>query len=156
MKFQLKSPCYLGSLVCESWLVFSNFKRWMEAQDWEGKDLDKDIISPGNKLYSPENCRFITNSLNKLLTNCAASRGKYPQGVHLRRDRGRFSADLSSNAGRIHIGYFSTPELASAAYVKEKCALIRRVADEQSDAAIKNGLIMHADALALTANWSEQ
>lgn len=43
---------YHDVVVCEEWLLFSNFKSWMETQDWEGKELDKDIFGDG-KLYSP-------------------------------------------------------------------------------------------------------
>ena len=39
----LKRPNYFDCTVCEEWLLFSNFKKWMEQQDWEGKQLDKDL-----------------------------------------------------------------------------------------------------------------
>lgn len=28
---------YEKTTVCEDWLIFSNFKKWMESCDWEGK-----------------------------------------------------------------------------------------------------------------------
>lgn len=48
-----KNPNYEGCTVCDEWLTFSNFKSWMEKQDWEGKELDKDLLVRGNKVYSP-------------------------------------------------------------------------------------------------------
>jgi hypothetical protein len=57
-----KRPTYAGVTICDEWLTFSNFKAWMEQQDWEGKYLDKDYMSviTGKKIYSPENtlCGF--------------------------------------------------------------------------------------------------
>lgn len=45
--------------ICEEWLTFSNFKIWMEKQDWQGKQLDKDILSKGgSKTYSPSTAMF--------------------------------------------------------------------------------------------------
>lgn len=56
---------YNDCKVCEEWLLFSNFKSWMEEQNYEaGLHLDKDILVPGNKLYSPSNCVFIPNEIN--------------------------------------------------------------------------------------------
>ena len=62
------------------------FKRWMEKQDWEGKQLDKDIIKKGNKLYCPEFCFFVDNKVNSILTDPAAARGGTPNGVHKRKN----------------------------------------------------------------------
>ena len=54
-----KFPTYKDCTVCDEWITFSNFRKWMETQDWQGKELDKDILFPGNKHYSPDNCVFV-------------------------------------------------------------------------------------------------
>lgn len=54
---------YDGVSVCEEWLTFSNFEKWMLAQTWQGNDLDKDLFGDG-KLYSPETCCFLPHQLN--------------------------------------------------------------------------------------------
>lgn len=66
--------CYSSSyhransgFVIEDWHRFSVFKAWMEKQDWEGNQLDKDILVVGNKLYSPETCAFIPKRINMLI-----------------------------------------------------------------------------------------
>ena len=82
-KFQNKRPTYKGCSVCQEWLTFSNFKAWMEQQDWYGKELDKDILFPGNKIYSPDTCIFVDQGVNKFLIESNAARGKYMVGVHL-------------------------------------------------------------------------
>lgn len=40
---------YETCVVAEDWHLFSTFKKWMESQDWKGKQLDKDILSVGEK-----------------------------------------------------------------------------------------------------------
>lgn len=58
-----KTGCYSDVEICEEWKTFSNFKKWMEQQDWQGKELDKDLIGTG-RLYSPRTCIFIPLGLN--------------------------------------------------------------------------------------------
>ena len=60
----VRQPTYKGCSVCEEWLTFSNFKSWMEQQDWEGKQLDKDLLVYKNKIYSPETCVFVSSVIN--------------------------------------------------------------------------------------------
>ncbi|AMR57359.1 putative restriction endonuclease [Pseudomonas phage vB_PsyM_KIL3b] len=76
-----KHPEYRDKYVCSEWLLFSNFKAWMETQDWKGKHLDKDLLVQGNKVYSPETCVFVPAWLNSLLTDSEAKRGDLPLGV---------------------------------------------------------------------------
>ena len=66
-KFQMVQPTYIGCSVCEEWLTFSNFKSWMERQDWEDKELDKDLLFTGNKIYSPGTCVFISRKVNAFI-----------------------------------------------------------------------------------------
>ena len=65
-KYQKDRPTYIGCSVCKEWLTFSNFRRWMLTQDWQGKQIDKDIKFKGNKIYSPETCMFVTNKENTI------------------------------------------------------------------------------------------
>lgn len=60
-------PTYKDCTVCMDWFVFSNFKTWMEKQDWKDKDLDKDLLVEGNKVYSDETCVFVKPILNSFI-----------------------------------------------------------------------------------------
>jgi len=54
---------YRGNIaVCDEWLTFSIFKRWMESQDWADKQLDKDLKL--GREYSPANCVFVSSDVN--------------------------------------------------------------------------------------------
>lgn len=67
-RFLEKRSSYKGCTVCKEWHTFSNFKRWMEKQDWEGKVLDKDLLSGDDKIYSPDTCVFLPSKINNFLS----------------------------------------------------------------------------------------
>jgi hypothetical protein len=76
--FHSKKPTYKNCFVAKEWLTFSTFKNWMRSQKWEGRELDKDILKIGNKLYSPDTCVFVTREVNILLVNSHVSSGDLP------------------------------------------------------------------------------
>jgi hypothetical protein len=58
---------YLDCTVCEEWLDFQEFAKWHEVtypNDGLAVELDKDIKVPGNRVYSPETCLFVTRAEN--------------------------------------------------------------------------------------------
>ena len=64
-------PSYKNVTVAEEWHDFSNFNKWCLKQGVRAyiKDLalDKDLLSGGQKIYSPETCTFLPISINSLL-----------------------------------------------------------------------------------------
>ena len=145
-KSQAIHTTYVGCSVCDEWLTFSNFKKWMGAQDFEGKELDKDIIVSGNKVYSPDACVFVTQSVNSLLTDHGAARGKYKQGVCWNKRDKIFTAQFMVRGKLKYLGRYDTEQEAYAAYVAAKSAHIREVADTQ-EPRVKAGLYRHATEL---------
>lgn len=141
--FQRKHPSYIGCSVCDDWLVFSNFKKWMEKQDWEGKELDKDLLFPGNKLYGPHTCVFLERELNLFITESKSTRGEHPIGVSLFKPNGKFKATIHNPLIRKseHLGYFDSPELAHIAWLTRKIEFARMYATKQSDKRIAEALI---------------
>ncbi len=89
-------PSYIGTSVCSEWLYASAFKEWMNQQDWDGKSLDKDIISPRSKLYSPDTSTFVLKATNNFVIECDASRGEYPIGVCLYKPTGKYQAQCGN------------------------------------------------------------
>jgi|TARA_A100001391_G_scaffold204212_1_gene199064 hypothetical protein len=139
--YQAKQPTYKGCYVCEEWLTFSNFKQWMENQDWEGKVLDKDILGNG-KLYSPENCCFITQNLNNFLTDRGNDRGDLPLGVT--ELRGKYIAQCKNpfnKDSRGYLGSFSSPCEAYKEYYRVKKSYAHKLAKQQDDFRIRDALI---------------
>ena len=116
-KEKSRHESYRDVSVCKEWLRFSKFKAWMEKQDWEGNDLDKDILFKGNSVYSPETCVFVPSYINTLLVTSDAIRGKWPLGVSLLKDqiaKGRskiFRASIKNKRSTVkqkNLGHFTS------------------------------------------------
>jgi len=143
-KWHARRPTYIGITVCEEWRSFMAFRAWMIEQDWEGKELDKDILVPGNKVYSPETCVFVTSQINSLLTDCAAKRGDWPIGVSLHKRDARFQSHIRENGKLKRLGFFNTPHEAHLAWRKEKVRIVRKAAEECDDPRVAAGLLRHS------------
>ena len=126
------------------WLSFMQFRAWMVQQDWEGMDLDKDLLIYGNKLYGPETCCFVSRALNNLLSDHAAARGDWPQGVYFHKQARKYRARLNRYGKRVPLGMFDTPQEASITYMRAKSAHVSEVADATSDPRIAAALREHA------------
>ncbi len=135
-------PSYIGTSVCSEWLYASEFKKWMNQQNWDGKCLDKDIIAPGNKLYSPDTCAFVLKATNSFVTASDASRGVYPVGVHLCKNTGKYRAHCGNpfTGEGESLGYFLTPKEAHEVWRKRKHELAQLVAATESDPRVVEAL----------------
>lgn len=143
--YSKRYPTYASCGVCEEWLVFTNFKKWMSTQDWEGKDLDKDVLVVGNNIYSPDTCLFVSSHVNILLIDSGRTGDKYPVGVQLDKSRNKFKACCYIDGKRKTVGRYNSPEEAGTAYNIAKSNEIRRIAHLQTDVRVRNGLLRHAD-----------
>jgi len=115
---------YTSCSVCEEWLTFSNFKKWMEKQDWEGKELDKDLLVEGNKIYSPSTCTFISHDLNQFFKDRGNDRGRC-SSVGVTEKNGRFMSRCSDPflKERVYLGSFDTEAEAFKAWKNYKYQL---------------------------------
>lgn len=141
-KFQENSPWYVGCEVCNDWKYLSKFEAWVKSQDWENKQLDKDILIPNNKVYSPETCVFISAKLNTFLVDRGAARGEFPCGVdYLKRDQ-KFRARCSNPfTGKIDdLGRFFNPEAAHLAWKQKKHEHALVYAEQQTDPRVADAL----------------
>ena len=141
-KYLESKPSYVGTSVCSEWLSATAFKKWMEQQDWHGKCLDKDIIAPKSKLYSPETCAFVLAATNSFVTARDACRGEYPVGVSLYERTGKYRARCENpfTGKKEHLGYFLTPEDAHEAWRERKHELAQLVAATESDIRVVEAL----------------
>ena len=141
-KYLERNQSYTGTSVCSEWIYASEFKKWMERQDWKGKCLDKDIIVHGSKLYSPETCAFVLQATNKFLIARDACRGDYPIGVDLFKRTGEYRASCRNpfTGKHEHLGLFLTPEEAHEGWRKRKHELAQLVAATESDPRVVEAL----------------
>ncbi len=103
---------------------------------------NKDIISLGNKVYSPDTCIFVSPEINKFLTDSNSSRGEWPAGVYLEGRRGGFKAQCNNpfTGVREHLGYFTCPISAHQAWKARKHLHACTYADQQTDPRIAQAL----------------
>ena len=113
--------------VCDEWFNFQNFARWYIDNFYEvGTErmhLDKDILIPGNKLYSPENCLIVPQRINMLFVNRPNNRG-LPNGI-IKTANG-YEAKYNGKS----VGKYCTVHEAFEKYAIQKKDAICRVAEE--------------------------
>ena len=94
-------------------------------------ELDKDLLTKGNKVYSENTCVFIPKEINSVLTKRTASRGEYLIGVCWHKRDKAFIARLGKNKGkRENLGYFKTEIEAFNAYKIAKESFIKEQANK--------------------------
>ena len=141
-KCQNKQPTYIGCSVCDEWLTFSNFKRWMESQDWEGKEIDKDLLFVGNRVYSPETCCFVSSTTNTFILHSLASKGSLPIGVYFNKPSKKYLAQCCNPITKKNenLGRFLCQNEAHKAWKKRKHELACMLADLQTDDRVAGAL----------------
>jgi hypothetical protein len=139
-----RNPAYIGCYMDDEFLTFSTFKDWMINQDWEGKELDKDLLIKDNKRYSKESCIFIPKAVNMFMTDKANCRGDMPIGV-VYQDwcKMKYTAQIMNpftKKRERNLGRFSTPEEAHLAWKKRKHMLSCELAEQQTDPRVAEAL----------------
>ena len=131
-----KHSTYIGC-TCEAFHCFQDFGKWFEENYYECKGevmcLDKDILIKGNKIYSPNTCVFVPQSINKLFEKANKSRGELPLGVSYDKKNKKYLAQCSVKGKQTNLGRYDTPEEAFQVYKQFKENVIKQVADEYKD-----------------------
>ena len=127
-KFKTKHPHYQGCTVHEDWHRFSNFKMWMEQQNWQDKVLDKDLLVTGNTVYSPDTCIFVTAEVNNLITEIQSNNKGLPPGVHYDPKYNKYVSQCQQKGkAKRYLGRYSTPEEAYESWLSTKRSIVADV-----------------------------
>lgn len=126
-------PTYKDCVVCDEWLNFQNFAEWYDENFYqinnEKMHLDKDILHKRNKVYSPQNCVFVTDKINSLFTKCNKNRGDCCIGVT--KINNKYIATLSKYGnGNIYLGNYNNQIDAFNVYKIEKEKYIKQIANK--------------------------
>lgn len=142
-KLKERYPTYKGCSASEEWLTFSNFKSWMVTQDWQGKQLDKDILFEGNKAYSADTCVFVTPLVNSFTLDNRAARGEWLIGVYWCKAAEKFRADCNNPFTKKleFLGCFTCEQQAHEAWLKRKVELAHELAAIETDPRVAIALI---------------
>lgn len=124
---------YEGCSVSEEFKYFPYFKEWCKNQigfDQDGWQLDKDILNPQSKRYSPECCVFVPRELNCLIKwNKTVTEGDLI-GVKYHKKLGKFSADITSEGVQKYLGLFNTRLEAFSVYKEAKELAMKEAAEK--------------------------
>lgn len=76
-------PTYAGCSVNSDWWDYQDFAKFYHEDIYrqEGWQLDKDLITKGNKEYGPATCAFIPRTINNFVLYSKERRGDCPKGV---------------------------------------------------------------------------
>ena len=113
------ASAYAGCTVCKKWHDFQEFADWFVAQTYSGAkdaELDKDILDPINKVYSPEYCSVVPRVINQMFRDTRSQRGKLPIGVSIAARGKGFISRISKNGKHFYLGKFNDPIAAFEAY----------------------------------------
>ena len=129
-KLSYMHPAYYGKVtVCEEWHNFQTFGKWYDNNFYdigEGRmHMDKDILEPGNTIYSPDTCIFVPQRINELFTIRNRKVDGLPQGITIT-NAGKYHALY----GGLNLGTYNTLEEAFVKYAEEKENTIKEVAEE--------------------------
>lgn len=138
-----RRPTYVGTKLCDEWRYYSNFRAWMETQDWEGKELDKDLLIKGNKLYSPETCVFVSRMVNTFLNDAGGIRGNFMIGATFSKAANRFTANCNNpfTGKLVYLGLFDTELEAHLVWKSYKHNMAEKLAELETDPRIINALL---------------
>lgn len=125
-----KSHGKRGVKVCDEWLDFQVFAEWYYLNYKNGYHLDKDIVNPFAKLYSPETCKFVPAYINCLILNKSKNYNGLPRGVIYRKNRGKYVAQLFIDGKCKRVGSFLTIDEAFDCYKYHKEQYIKIVAEK--------------------------
>lgn len=120
-------PYYEGCQVAEAWLTFSEFRAWMETKPWLGNQLDKDILSPAEKIYRPETSVFVPAYLNSLVIDREKPASGLLRGVsHTQRGKPYMARVRWLDGSRTSVGSFHCQAEAHRAWAHAKAGVIRQ------------------------------
>ena len=132
--FKKKNPTYEGCEVGDNFKSYEYFYEWCHKQigfsnqSWQ---LDKDLLTKGNKVYSEDSCVFIPSEINLLLTKRTASRGEHLIGVSWSETANAFKAQVNKGKGkREYLGHFKTEIEAFDAYKDAKESFVKEQAEK--------------------------
>jgi len=116
----LKHPTYKDVTVCEEWHNYQNFAEWFEKNYIKNWEIDKDILSLGDKTYSPDVCIFLPKALNSFLASRHSSNMSGFTGVYQNKTYATWTAQINIENKQVYLGSFTNKEDAIKAYSKAR------------------------------------
>lgn len=131
-KFQDKNPSYKNCEASINFKQFTFFKEWCEKQLGfnQGWELDKDLLTQGNLIYSEKTCVFLPEEINRVITKRKVSGKVKHTGVVVNSRTKKIEARISMYNKDKTIGVFNSIDEASRAFKLAKKAYLKELADK--------------------------
>lgn len=132
-KLKDKYPTYEECYSTDDWHCYQTYADFYESCPYrkKGWNLDKDLLVPGNKLYSPDTCVYLPSNINTKLFYVPTKNKFGLKGVWYDSQYDKWMATVSKAVdGRGTIGRFKTKEEASSAVLRSEHKFFCRLAEE--------------------------
>ena len=103
-----------GITICDEWLDVQNFYNWAMSNGYSDELSIDRIDNDGG--YSPENCRWTTQTIQNRNRRIGKNNKTGYKGVAFIKDNNNFRVTITLNKKSIHLGYFQTPVEGAIAY----------------------------------------
>lgn len=138
--YKKRQRTYEGCYVCEDWLNFQNFAKWVNENYYtipnSKVQLDKDILFPGNKLYSPDFCCFVPIEINLVFSKNNSDNDSNSIGVDVvynkKGNKYKARCRMGNNYHKTS-KIFNTFEEAREWYIKCKTKRIHELAEKYKE-----------------------
>lgn len=129
-----KYAAYYGIVkVCEEWLNFQNFAEWYESHYYdipnERLHIDKDIKSSKCKLYSPDTCILIPQSINEVVRDNYRKSKDFDLPVTIRRGNNGYQVSFRGEK----FGEYNTVDECLEKYNEKKINYIKELVEGYGD-----------------------
>lgn len=123
------SKGYSSASICDEWLDFSVFLSWYDAQYKESHwHLDKDILSNGQGIYSPQTCCFLPPQINTFF-----AKHKKAKGYSYNKRRKKYESYCRDRGKYVHLGMYEDSHSARLAYLRYKRSLLEELIEPYLD-----------------------
>ena len=134
VKFLENNETYIGCSVSEFFRYYDNFHQWCIKQigfGSKGFELDKDLLSGANKIYSEDTCCFLPKEINSCLRGFKSKSIKTGVQYHTRDKIYQTKGFVEGEY--VHLGSFKTEDEAFLVYKSFKEEYIRSLANKWKD-----------------------
>lgn len=130
----LYNPDYADVTISDEFSNLTSFLDWHEQNYHEVEEskkwqLDKDILTPGSREYSPQNCMYVPPEVNQLFKSTKP--GKYMKGVEA--SGKKFKAYCSVDGKKICLGTYPTELDAHKVHMKWRKARLIELAEKYKE-----------------------
>ncbi len=140
---------YADCTLDSRWYKLSVFKEWIEQWDnFETKEIDKDILIFDNKIYGPDTCLMVRPIVNAWFKPNIVKPGDLPRGVSWNtgwkkgKSPNPYRTQITPIGGkRMGLGQYATVEEASAVFEEARKEQIKVLIETETDPRVRDAMI---------------